>query len=623
MTSPSSRTMDSPFKDRIHTNYLPSDEEIVQIRDICARLEPEKELAHLDAEISRLQATRKQLQDDLDGHRGLAQPLRRLSPELLQLVFTYCLPNGFAVMDASQAPLSLGRICRRWRDIAYNTPHLWSSIHIVVPPPDLTPLAKLRLAGCEDWLARSGATQLDISLCKDRAVPPRASRYPEHPPVLNYVQLHSDTTVAPFIELLMKHCNRWRTFRALMPPFVPKQLSNLTAEDVPMLKSFSISDEELNLNQLFLMRDSDNWSQYYRFLDSAGQLRQVSFVFPLYKWEGDRPWIPSYEKSSLTSLCFEFRRGTMFGGSEEVAHFLSQFPHIRRCSISALIKKDADGASSNGPSRYQLNELQYLHLRLGHSNGAGSVTFTSTESILTRIVAPNLTHLDVALEETSPFQSLLNFLRVSDCSLTCLKLSLLSPSSTDSSSLLECLKLSSNLQELALHYALPELVTWMLHTQPSFTKTEEAVLRALKGSKPTLCPKLSKLMILNTMDGYQTLNQELLQTRAYSPHAEVLEPLRFITIQTVANLSADRLTDIFRGRTGKWFEWRPYAPVDATGMAICLPTTATPSKLRSSPWHGQEELRPSAAPQATGDATTLELLHGTITGQILSALPWA
>ncbi|KAJ7748001.1 hypothetical protein B0H14DRAFT_3513916 [Mycena olivaceomarginata] len=126
---------DSPFADRLNTNYIPSDPEIVEIL--------EAQIEQLEIALSQLKELRTSLKAPIDAHRALISPLRRIPQDVLLDIFSSCLPSGHnALIDAAEAPLLLGRVCRHWRDVTYSTPMLWSSIHIpcidfLYAPPDM------------------------------------------------------------------------------------------------------------------------------------------------------------------------------------------------------------------------------------------------------------------------------------------------------------------------------------------------------------------------------------------------------------------------------------------------------------------------------------------------------
>jgi hypothetical protein len=164
------------YQHKLNTNYAPMDDEREDILRLC--IEPLQEIERIDDEIKRLTSRRNALQFFVDAHRQLLSPIRRLPPEVLQRIFVGCLPEhpSYPAMHSSIAPVLLGRICSRWRDIAYGTAELWSSIHVVIPDLKVGPheaeLADLRLTAMTEWLGRSGSLPLRISVWKsNRGVP--------------------------------------------------------------------------------------------------------------------------------------------------------------------------------------------------------------------------------------------------------------------------------------------------------------------------------------------------------------------------------------------------------------------------------------------------------------------
>ncbi|THH03800.1 hypothetical protein EW145_g5998 [Phellinidium pouzarii] len=52
-------------------------------------------------------------------------------PELLSLIFVHCLPTSkFATPDPKKAPLILSHVCKHWRNVALNTPCLWTTLRM-------------------------------------------------------------------------------------------------------------------------------------------------------------------------------------------------------------------------------------------------------------------------------------------------------------------------------------------------------------------------------------------------------------------------------------------------------------------------------------------------------------
>lgn len=86
-------------------------------------------------------------------------PLLRLPPELVEQIFTDCLPPKPSFY-ARDAPLLLTHVCRAWREVALNCAPLWTKF--VVPgwqesPPGIDELVSL-------WLSRASEVPLDVEI---------------------------------------------------------------------------------------------------------------------------------------------------------------------------------------------------------------------------------------------------------------------------------------------------------------------------------------------------------------------------------------------------------------------------------------------------------------------------
>ncbi|KAF9001770.1 hypothetical protein BDQ17DRAFT_616962 [Cyathus striatus] len=180
--------MSSSFQQHLGTNYVPSEGKARQIQDFLDI--SSKEVHAIDAEINQLQqqlellqAKRLKISDLAEQHRALLSPARRLSRDILEVIFLACLPTDRnPCMSATEAPMLLTRISSSWRNIAHSTPRLWAAIHIAFPGISMKSYqhdarsylavqeAQLRLklsqleAGIKKWLERTSTCPLTISV---------------------------------------------------------------------------------------------------------------------------------------------------------------------------------------------------------------------------------------------------------------------------------------------------------------------------------------------------------------------------------------------------------------------------------------------------------------------------
>ena len=175
---------ESPVPHLLTSNSLPSAEERNLIHAIltCAREEerslrvrlfhdhPDDESLQLDPEFSQLE----QLQTFIRVHEQLLSPLRSLAPEILSLIFSFCLPNLNKRWEDLPA-FNIVQVCRRWRTIGLDTPDIWAvlpSIGLnaktaVVPGSRLKRSYQRRLAFLEETLRRSKDKLLWLDIITD------------------------------------------------------------------------------------------------------------------------------------------------------------------------------------------------------------------------------------------------------------------------------------------------------------------------------------------------------------------------------------------------------------------------------------------------------------------------
>ena len=180
------------------------------------RCDPRDELTELDALLERLKLKRYELKRRINRYQSPI--VHQLSPDIMSTIFEFCLPD---FMDGQLAPvgdvdlsipLSLGAICSYWRDIAWSTPSLWSSLVVRVTrkhdPHIVTSIA-------HEWLSRSGQLPLSIRIC---------SKFNVH------------ETITPLADIINQYSTRWSDLDLYIPESYYQHF-RATDNHAPILKS--------------------------------------------------------------------------------------------------------------------------------------------------------------------------------------------------------------------------------------------------------------------------------------------------------------------------------------------------------------------------------------------------
>ncbi|KAJ7498019.1 hypothetical protein B0H11DRAFT_830070 [Mycena galericulata] len=178
-------------------------------------------LAELDAEIDalerRLRTAHRQRKLVKARLKAYKYPVLTLPNEIVFSIFTRVLPV-YPRCPPAISPTLLSSVCRKWREIALSTPTLWRAISISISMyPHINIESRLPLL--EAWLARSQSRPLSISLAD------------------NWYAEASDSEMAPFIQAILPHCNRWEYLSLLVAD--PDAFSPIHG-DMPLLRHLRI-----------------------------------------------------------------------------------------------------------------------------------------------------------------------------------------------------------------------------------------------------------------------------------------------------------------------------------------------------------------------------------------------
>ncbi|EDR05815.1 uncharacterized protein LACBIDRAFT_329425 [Laccaria bicolor S238N-H82] len=323
---------------RLNTNYAPSDEELQEIARIL--VEPQGRLAGMNDEIERAQATldalkrqRDELARLIDQYRALTSPIRRIPREILQEIFTNCIPTDHpAVMSEREAPLLIGRVCSSWRSMSQSTPELWTSIHVSIPGTTLIPsrtspadyalvsnrVAELRTAALQEWLQRSASLPVDISFIQGEDW--------THGP-FNFNR-NTSLKPHPVVDTILSVSRRWRKLTVAAQG--PGMVSLLTQpSDLPLLETLDLTFP--TMEQSIVSEVPKLKCNVFR----TPSLRRLS----LFQSSGDCLDYP-VDWANLTDLAIEGYLGEGLR-LHQAMYLLSQCPQLIRCSLEISMPEEA------------------------------------------------------------------------------------------------------------------------------------------------------------------------------------------------------------------------------------------------------------------------------------------
>ena len=148
----------------VRSGFVPDREQRSSIRATVvsqeARLDlVDVQLRELKTKMDLLHSQHKAITEAISIEQGLLAPIRRLSPEIMQIIFKYTLGEitSFAPDDV---PILLTHVCANWRRIALKTPRLWNEIYAHAYSPGVNNKHAL----FQMWLQNAGKTPLNMDL---------------------------------------------------------------------------------------------------------------------------------------------------------------------------------------------------------------------------------------------------------------------------------------------------------------------------------------------------------------------------------------------------------------------------------------------------------------------------
>ncbi|KAK0224306.1 hypothetical protein IW262DRAFT_884313 [Armillaria fumosa] len=173
-------------------------------------------LSDLDAKIvdvkdilQQLLRERSQVMDNLSIAKNILHPIRRLPTDVLSHIFLACVQSPveclFSLLHKDstnllEGPWPISHVCRRWRDIAINTPRLWSCISLLFPIDTSRTLGFMLMLGC--FIERLQNLGLTLS-----------------------VNAEDDISEHSALALLLSACHRWKNVALVLPSATFRTLS--------------------------------------------------------------------------------------------------------------------------------------------------------------------------------------------------------------------------------------------------------------------------------------------------------------------------------------------------------------------------------------------------------------
>ena len=280
----------TPFSRYLQNNQAPSEDETNEIKAL--RAIPLKEVSIIDVEIEQIEGIlnslkrkRAHIQESIDVFNTILAPVRRLSTDVLGVIFGHCLAtHRNSVMSASEAPILLTQICHDWRSIALSIPRLWSRLYIPTlgktlhSDPEVIsylleePEKRRMVARTEEvqrWLRLSAACPLAITMMP-------ASDSVSHP---------------SFLDSIIQSSRRWQQFELgyhSPDSEVLTRLLSLSPDDLCMLRELRIYSLNSTVNPHTQEVQEDLWFKCG--LLTAPGLRSISIKnMPAYAFPAGIP----------------------------------------------------------------------------------------------------------------------------------------------------------------------------------------------------------------------------------------------------------------------------------------------------------------------------------------------
>jgi hypothetical protein len=241
----------------LSNNYpLPSEarEEIASSLDTSTALleKVDEAVRQLSDLLESLTVTRDALADRIQRSRSVLHPFRILPDECLSNIFSQCITamegqddDPFHVVPTpfENDPWALARTSRHWRDVALNTPEIWSNIVIIMTEEaDQTFWEPFDLSVLNLQLTRSATHPLDVVI----------------------ISPNSFSMTNPLLQGAMAHCQRWRRLYLTAPiatfTFLEQIYHNLPLLEHLFMTYWAVDVDTLSHDSERIAREWDNFN---------------------------------------------------------------------------------------------------------------------------------------------------------------------------------------------------------------------------------------------------------------------------------------------------------------------------------------------------------------------------
>ncbi|KAJ7154841.1 hypothetical protein C8R43DRAFT_1000529 [Mycena crocata] len=234
--------MDPELMSVLQSNLAPSDSQATVLRTLLHNEETEisqmqDTIAVLLTRVSELRSQSARKEEALPLLWGALSPLRHIPNEVLGHIFSCCVDNirqhyEGTIMDLSEAPWVLGRVCSRWRAVSLGLPQLWDTVGL----SSATVLTADSEAATRTLLARSRALPLYLAV-----------RCPHEPKDMPKFTTEDEDCNIAFFELVWEPHHR---IKAITLDLTDTQVRHLMrriftgARSYPLLSSFYLAVDD-------------------------------------------------------------------------------------------------------------------------------------------------------------------------------------------------------------------------------------------------------------------------------------------------------------------------------------------------------------------------------------------